>query len=223
MSAVLGASSYLASPAATMDALRLTFDELAVASLIVKERYWRDRGEWGRMALAYHEQSFVRLAWFDGTGPEFVEASRAGGRGGTTNHRLSPSVVTVRGDRAVAETSVVVETRTKQDGIEIDLFAYCRYLHRSVRETDSWRLTAVECICEKDRMQPVRPGDEMDLDPGRLATYRSSYQFVSYNLDSHGITPRADLPGDDRPDLRQAVYADAQAWLTSSIPTRRIM
>ena len=194
-------------------AIRDPIDKLAVASLVAEERHWRDRGEWERMAQAYHPDCVVRLAWFEGTGTDFVAASRAGGRAGTTKHRLAPSIVRVNGDRAAAETSVVVETRTEQDGVEVDLFAYCRYVNRVRRAGGRWRLASVDCVCEKDTMRPVHPGDRIDIDAARLARYRPTYKFVSYNLASHGITPRDDLPGDDRPDLCRIVYAEAEAWL----------
>ncbi len=186
-----------------------------VAALIAAERHWRDRGAWDLMARAYCADSVVRLAWFEGSGAEFVAASRAGRRSGVTRHRLSPSVVTVDGDRALAETPVVVETRTEQDGIEVDLFAYCRYVHRVRRDEGAWRLASVDCVAEKDTMQPVVAGAALDLDPVRLAGYRPSYRFVSYHLATHGGHPPGDLPGDDRPDLCRALYAEAEAWLRS--------
>lgn len=188
-------------------------DELAVASLVHRERHWRDRGDWERMARAYAPDSYVRLGWFHGSGAEFVLASRASVRGGTTKHRLSPSIVEVHGDRALAETSTVVESRMTQDGVEVDLFAYCRYLTRARRDGGIWRLVGVDCIREKDTMCPVRPGAVLALDLARLATYRPSYRFGSYNLDSHGITPQPDLPGDDQPESVAPLYADAEKWL----------
>jgi hypothetical protein len=197
-------------------------DEAAIASLILRERHWRDCGEWDRMAEAYHPRSRVRLAFFDGTGPDFVTFSRTSTRQAMTKHRLSPSIVDVAGDRALAETSVVVETRTMQDGVEVDLFVYCRYLNRVRRDGGLWRLASVETVREKDTMRPVDPGAVLKLDPVRLAGYRSSYRFVSYNLDSRGVAPQPDLPGDDRPDLLRPLYAAAENWLRGSTPLEEL-
>lgn len=191
-------------------------DKTAVAQLVAEERHWRDTGRWDRMAAAYAPDCEIRLAWFRGTAPDFVRASRAGGRGGTTKHRLSPSVVEVHGNRAVAETSVVVETRTTQDGLEVDLFSRCRYLNRLTRDTDGWLLAGVDCICEKDSVEPVYPDDELTFDRDLLAGFRPSYRFVTYNLLRHGITASNDLPGDDRPDLTSHLYAVTDEWLQTS-------
>jgi hypothetical protein len=50
-------------------------DILAVSQLIYFERHWRDAGQWEKMRSAYHRESIVRVAWFQGNGFEFVEAS----------------------------------------------------------------------------------------------------------------------------------------------------
>jgi len=197
-------------------------DELAVASLILRERHWRDRGIWESMAEAYHPHSRVRLAWFDGTGPDFVAASRERTRPATTKHRLSPSVVEVDGDRAVAETSAVVETRTTQDGVEVDLFVYCRYINRVRRDAGVWRLASLETVREKDTMRPVDPGAVLHLDPGRIVGYRPSYRFVSYNLESLGIAYQPYLPGDDRPELLRPLYAAAENRLRGKVPLEEL-
>ncbi|MFC0040065.1 nuclear transport factor 2 family protein [Actinomadura rayongensis] len=187
-----------------------------VAALVAGERHWRDRGDWESMAQAYHGESWVRLAWFEGTGAEFVEASRSGGRGGTTRHRLSPSVVCVRGGRAVAETGVLVETRTAHSGIAVDLTVACRYLTLLRRDGGIWRISRVETICERDAIAPVMPGEVLEMDPQRLARYRPSYRFLSYSLSCNGIDPPPDLPGDDRPDLCAPLYQAAEDWLAAA-------
>lgn len=188
-------------------------DSYAVSALVTQERSWRDRGDWARMSEAYHTDSWIKLAWFEGTGAELVEASRNGGRSGSTRHRVSPSVVRVRGDRAVAETSVLVETRAEQDGIEVDLTVSCRYLTLLRRDGGAWRISRVETICERDTLNPVVPGDVLALDRERLASYRPTYRFLSYNIASRGIDPPQDLPGDDRPDLCAHLYRAADTWL----------
>jgi hypothetical protein len=50
-------------------------DILMIAQLIGFGRHWRDTGQWENMRDAYQPDSRMRVAWFQGTGPEFVEAS----------------------------------------------------------------------------------------------------------------------------------------------------
>ena len=188
-------------------------DKLAVADLISVERAARDNSDWVLMADMHAPDAVARMAWFSGPVSALIEASRAGGRGGLTLHRLSPSVVAVAGDRALAETRVVIETRTEQDGVAVDITSHCRYVHRVVRTGSGWRISRIDCICEKDRLAPVLPGPVLKLDPTQLARYRATYRFVSYNLNSRGVTVDEDLPGVDRPEQLAQFYADSRDWL----------
>jgi SnoaL-like domain len=188
-------------------------EELEVARVVIEERHWRDRGDWDAMARAYHADSRVTLAWFDGSGAAFVEVSRNAPQPGYTTHRLSPPVVRVAGDRAVAETSAVVETRTTLLDVEVDLFVSCRYLSRLRRDGGGWRLASLETICEKDSVSPVDPARPPEFDPELLASFRRSYRFVSYRLHATGLPVNPLLPGDDKPSLVQPLYQRARSWL----------
>lgn len=185
-----------------------------MAAAVARERLARDRADWDTMAQSFHADSRVRLAWFDGTGHDFVEASRI--RPGFVRHRLSPSVVSVSGDRAVAETPVSVESRTLHAGVEVDLNVSCRYVNRLALVDGEWLLTSVDCICERDEMRPVDPGQRLEIDERRLATYRPSYRFLAYQASSVGGHVSDDLPGDDQPDSTRPIYQDASAWLRHS-------
>lgn len=84
------------------------------------------------MRSAYHPESIVRVAWFQGTGFEFVEASKG-------MHRLSPTIVRLNGDRSIAETDTVIETRTLYGDIEVDTTANCRLFSRVRRDDGDWQ------------------------------------------------------------------------------------
>jgi hypothetical protein len=189
-------------------------DIFAISQLIYFERYWRDRGQWDRMRGAYHPESQVRVTWFRGSGIAFVDASKSLHRQGLSKHRLSPTLVRVQGDRALAETSAVIETRTLlREEIEIDTTAHCRLLNRVRRDDGVWRLASLDVIYEKDALAPVNPSDHLEIDRAELQEYRPSYRFLCYTLHSIGRTVDATLPGDDRPDLISALYTEAEDWL----------
>lgn len=188
-------------------------ERIAVAELVYFERYWRDRGMWAEMKTAYHPQSLVRVAWFQGTGPEFVEASKGIHRQGLSKHRLSPAIVRGRGDRGIAETDAIIETRTQLGEVAVDTAAHCRLLSRVRKDDGVWRLASLDCIYEKDTLRPVNPSRRLEIDEQRLSRGRPSYQFLCYNLETLGRPVNLELPGVDRPDLIQALYAEADAWL----------
>jgi hypothetical protein len=51
-------------------------DRQAIADLVRRERFHRDRRRWDDLADDYVEDSRVKTTWFEGTGREFAAASR---------------------------------------------------------------------------------------------------------------------------------------------------
>jgi len=185
----------------------------AIAQLIYFERHWRDTGQWDKMLTAYHPESLVRVTWFQGNGIDFVKASQKLYHQGQSKHRLSPTLVQVHGDRALAETSTVIEARGRLGGFEVDTTTSCRLLSKVRRDDGVWRLASLDAIYEKDTLIPVNPSDYLIIDNEILQIYRPSYRFLCYILQSIGRATDQTLAGDDRPDLVAALYADAEAWL----------
>jgi hypothetical protein len=188
-------------------------DIFAISQLVCSERHWRDRGDWEQMRTAYHPESIVRVAWFEGSGVEFVEASRGIHRDGQSKHRLSPPFIRVRGDRGLAETDTVIETRTRFGEIEVDTAAHRRLLSRVRRDDGVWRLASLDVIYEKDTLAAVNPSDRLEISRDELQGYRPSYQFLCYTLHRVGREPNQSVAGDDRPDLVAALYAEGDDWL----------
>jgi len=173
----------------------------------------RDAGQWEKMRSAYYPESIVRVAWFQGNGFEFVEASKGMHRQGQSKHRLSPTIVRLNGDRSLAETDTVIETRTLYGDIEVDTTANCRLFSRVRRDDGVWRLASLDVIYEKDMLAPVNPSDHLTINREELQRYRPSYRFLYYTLHSIGCSVDPNLPGDDQPDLVEALYAKAEDWL----------
>jgi hypothetical protein len=187
--------------------------ELAeVARLILLERYFRDRGEWGRMRAAYIDSASIRVTWFRGQVDEFVARSQQWGSA-LSFHRLSNPIVCVVGARALAETPTQIEIRTEAESVAVDITISCRLLSRVVRTEAGWRLASLDAIYEKDAITPVVPGEMFAIERARLSAQRPSYRYLAYLAGGRLAT---DLPGDDRPDLVKQLMADALTWLNAS-------
>jgi hypothetical protein len=190
-------------------------DKLAVVDVVQTERAARDQGQWGRMAACYHPDSRVSISWIETSGPEFVAASeRAFASGLRHLHQMGPTLVTLDGDRALAETGCAILLGGAIDGAEVVVTSQAR-LHARVERRDDrvWRIAMLQAVYFEDAISSRIPGEVPRIDQTRLAGYRHSLRFLSYLLVESGKTPRPDLAGIDRPDLVEALWAADQAWL----------
>lgn len=190
-------------------------DKLRITELAQTERLARDTRQWQLMLDCYHPDSRVFLSWFDGPAARFVAASRRMGEepGGHATHGLGPTLVQIDGDRALADTPCAVMMRREFAGVACDLTSYCRHQSRVERVDGRWLLRSLVGVYEKNTLVPVVPGRVPELDEGRLAGYRASYDFQCYYRADKGHVPFADRPGLDRPDLVAALVSADRAWL----------
>ena len=188
-----------------------------ITQVILKERQGRDRGWFEQEAACFHEDSRVRITWFDGPGAEFVRmSSERYSDGVQPNHRLSPPVVHVREHRAIAEVPAEISVVQDFSGTQAYIVAYTRLLYRLESRDGVWKISQFDCIYERDTLVPVTYGASIDIDPDILAQFRPSYMYLGYHLHEIGLTVRKDLFGDDQPEEVAALYRDAFAWMMPS-------
>ena len=198
-----------------MDAeMRAFIDKAAVAEVVQTERAARDAGEWERMAACYNPDSLVSISWIEATGPEFVEASRRAFAEGVRHlHQMAPSLVTLNGDRALAQTGCAILLAGRVGAVEVNVVSQARLYARAEKREEQWRLAGFRAMYFQDAIAPRLPTEVPLLDPERMAGYRPSYRFLSYVIEEAGKTARRDLAGIDRPDLVENLHAAEDAWL----------
>lgn len=193
-------------------------DKLVIADLIQFERLYRDQQQWERLRSTYHPDSLIRLGWFVGTGDEYVEASRrldANKEGWHIMHVTHPTLVQVRGDRAIAETTTLIIRRAKLGGVLVDITIYCQLYSRVERREGTWRILTLDAIYEKDTAVPVYASEHFELNREELEQGPASYRFSAYNLKKIGYTVRNDdLYSTDRPDRVAQLYREGEDWLS---------
>jgi len=189
-------------------------DQLDVAQVVEMAWWARDMAQWDAMRAAYHPGAIVDISWFNGPATEFVGRSKQiyelGGRG---LHLHGPVLVNVRGDRATADMGAQILAAGNIKGVECRVQSYIRIVDRLERRDGKWGIVLFQAIYQMDMMAAANPGQRLDLDQEKLASYRSSYRFLSYALAHYGIKVRPDLPGIDRPESVEAVYRANESWL----------
>jgi hypothetical protein len=184
-----------------------------LTQLVLRERQGRDRGWWRQMRESFHNDSTVRLSWFQGSGPDFVtESKKMSGNGNRALHRLAPPVLKINNHKAIIEVPSAIEFRIFVNDVETDIVSFARLLYRAERRDGVWKLLSLDAIYERDTMTPVVPGAILELVPDQLAGLRPTYRFIGYHLRNLGYEIRNDLYGDDHPAEVQDLYRSAFEW-----------
>ena len=198
-------------------------DQFAVSQVIARERYARETQDYDMEAACFHPEAFVDVSWFSGTAAEFVETGRkaaARGRAATSLvatyfDALSPPVVWINKDRAIADGSCAVHAFSSIGGVEAHVTSYTRLLWRAQRLQGEWLISGLRGIYIRDTIEAVDPGQTLVIDQAKLATFRPSYRYLSYLTVSGGGPIRNDRADLDRPDLVTALCTAERDWLNS--------
>ena len=194
-------------------------DVSAVSQLILRERVSRDLGLWEQMRDCYHDDSAVRISWINASGPEFVRRSKEmAERNVLASHRIGPILVTLAGDRAIAQLAVIIDVPFVLNGTEVMLSSHTRLLLRAERRELVWRLFGFDAVYLRDEITPVIPGQSFAIDPDVLKSFRQSYRYLSYCFASAGYPVPNDLAGVDRPDLVDTLVREIYGWADLAPP-----
>jgi hypothetical protein len=195
-------------------ALAELLDKQAIAELVQLERFWRDQGDWDRLAACFTEDSRIKTTWFQGTGKGFAEASRdMAQRGRHSTHPITPVQIRVNGDRALVESIAEIHNRSMLDDVEVDMVMECRFFSRVERTENGWRFASFDGIYHKDSIVPVNPAHTLPIDWRELERLRPSYRVWAYTMARRGYEVSQEELGDDRPGLLEAFYRAAERWL----------
>ena len=92
-----------------------------------------------------------------------------------------------------------------------DLTSYVRFLYTAEKIRDEWKIRSINCIYEKDALISAAPPRLSGWE--RKGELRSSYGNLAMVLGMEGHTVAESLPGDDRPELIEALIGCVAGWL----------
>jgi len=153
-----------------------------------------------------------------GSAAEFVERSRKAFEGGAqVLHFIGAATIELRGDRAVAETRMVLQVRAAMHGVPVDVTCHGLFHDLFVRNAEGWRIQQRVPVYEQDRMDTVVPGQALQLDAEMLAALSQGCRHLTYVQSQGGaqITPDLPVPGSA---ALERLYAKGRAWLSDAAP-----
>jgi SnoaL-like domain len=190
-------------------------DKHACAELIQAWGFYRDQGKWPELLATFAPDGQIAVSWFSGSYREFVErCRRAVAVGQRSKHHLFPSVVRLAGERALAETNVVILVRQEINGVLADMTSHARFLDRLERRSRRWMIVERTAIYERDRLDPVEPSQAFDklfaaLD---LSIYPEAYRYMAARLVAAGRALAPVIYRDGSPHTAQ-LYLRYDTWL----------
>jgi hypothetical protein len=186
-------------------------DKYACAELIQSWGLYRDQRRWPELLATFHPDGEIAVSWFRGPFRDFVEHCK---RGGPSKHLISPSVVRVAGERALAETNIVILVRQSIEGLAVDMTSRARFLDRLERRQGQWRILERAAIYEQDRLDPVVPSEAFAgiFKSGSAASYPEPYRHMALRLAAAG-RPLAEPVHHDGSAPTRDLYARYEAWL----------
>ena len=192
-------------------------DKIACAELIQNWGLFRDQGKWKELRGTFTPDGHISVSWFRGPFEQFVERCRASyGTGHSwSRHHLFAPTLTFAGDRAVAETSVIIRVRQPFNGIAVDLTSCSRFLDRIERHGESWLIAERAAIYERDRLDPVEPSPAFDelFKGANTAQYPEQYRYMAFRLaHAEGRALASVIYRDHGPETAD-LYARYSGWL----------
>jgi len=166
------------------DTAAILADKAACAEVIQAWGVYRDQGKWKELRGTFTHDGHISVSWFRGPFEQFVERCRANYGTGWSRHHLFVPTVKLNGDRATAETPVIIRVRQKFEGIDVDLTSCSRFLDRLERHNGGWLIAERAAIYERDRLDPVEPSEAFDALFARANTaqYPEPYRYMAFRL-----------------------------------------
>ena len=190
-------------------------DIQAIEQVVRRWGLYRDTRQWEGLRSCYAPNATVKTTWLVGSAEEFIAASMKASENpnaATSLHSIGASCIEVSGDKALAETRIVLMVRAFVTDIEVDVTVWCRFFDRFIKYQGAWCIARRDPIHEKDRMDAVDPSVILQLDGNRLAKLPKAYRYITYVQSLNGAVITADLVQHNSPE-QKLLYQQAQEWL----------
>ncbi|QSI33280.1 nuclear transport factor 2 family protein [Variovorax sp. RKNM96] len=194
------------------DAIRLLIARAEIARVSQDWGLARDACRWNELQALFTPDAVMHTTWFVGSASEFIERSREAAKAGArVQHFIGTSSIELQGERAIAETRMILTVRGKLGSVEVDVTCQGRF-YDFLRNADGWRIQRRVPIYERDRMDPVVPGTPLELEAERLAAYPEGYRHLAYLQTDGGARIAKDLPTPNS-DALTRLCEEGSAWL----------
>ncbi len=167
-------------------------DKQEIYDCIVNWTFWRDQGNWGKLAGCFHPEGTMSTLWFTGPYKKFIEeviSEKKKAPDESSKHVILGISIDVNANRALAQSNVLITIRTKMLLSEVDLNCYVRLVDRFEKRDGMWKILHREAVYEKDWFNFVKPSGIWGLIYSLLnfKKYAPQFKHLGYGLEHKGI------------------------------------
>ena len=188
-------------------------DKLAIREVIDGWIIWSDSGDWERFKTVWHPGAVMSATWFQAPAEDFMRARREGWeRGVSIIHFQGGTTVELKGNRAIAQTKMIISQRAKVHEVLCDVNCMGRFYDFFEKRDGRWAICRRQPIYEKDWITSVDSQQTIKLDPKILESYPEGYRHLAYLQAGIGYNVGRDRPGLKGP-IVEALYERGKNWL----------
>jgi hypothetical protein len=185
-------------------------DRLSIADLMTGFMH-RDLGEWDNLRKVFTPDGTIEVTWFEGKFTDFVDASMKMGKSDLrTKHFIASPVVTLNGDKAIAETNAIIIGENIVLGV--GCCQHARFYDLVVKRDGAWKILRRQCIYDMGTF--TFPHGIVELDAATMRRYPRDYAPLAYILEKSGF-PLSRVFATKGSEQEKAIKTSAQAWLVS--------
>jgi hypothetical protein len=193
--------------------LEVLLEKQRIREVVENWVVWRDSGQWEKFKTVWHSDGVMMATWFQGHFEEFIKVSIEGwNKGVSILHFLGGCSVEVNGNRAIAQTKMTITQRGPVDGVICDVVCTGRFYDFMEKREGRWGVVLRQPIYEKDRLNPLDPAANLQLDQELLNRFPEGYRHLAYIQTKLGFTVKPDMPQLKGPAV-EALYQRGQDWL----------
>jgi len=195
----------------------LAADKRAIREIVDQWVIYSDGGDWERFEALWHDDGWMSATWFQAPAAEFCRRRREGWEKGVSIiHFLGAHTSDIVGNRAVAQTKMTISQRAPVHDVVCDVLCTGRFYDFFERRNGRWGMVRRQPIYEKDRIDPVDPTANLELDAALLARFPEGYRHLGYLQTQVGYKVKeSGMPGLKGPEVER-LYAEGKAWLAGS-------
>jgi hypothetical protein len=183
-------------------------DERAISDLMIGWMH-RDVGRWEQLLTLFHTDATIEVTWFEGKFADFVSESKLMGQSSfKTKHFISTPVLTIQGERALAETNAAIIA----DNSELDLgcVAHNRFFDIVEKRDGQWKILRRQSIYDTSYF--TYPSGPVAVDRPILRKHPREYVSLAYLLEKSGFPVKRTFATKGS-DLEKKMKDQGALWL----------